>query len=353
MVVTRPTYATREEVKRALDIKETARNNAQIDRAIQSASRIIDKHLHRAFYPTDGTKYFDWPNFDYAYPWRLYFDQWDLAAVPTSVMTGTQSIPISNINFEPVNSGPPYRWLEIQRNTSYAFGVSATPQRDVSITGTWGYWTSTVPAGTLTAAMSSVSSTAVQVSNGALVGVGDLLIVDGERMLVQGRANVDSGQTNVSGATTASASDVGITVTDGTQLNVDEVIQIDSERMLIVDVTANLVTVKRGWDGTVLATHTAGTHIYASRSLTVARGQLGTVATTHTLGAAASISEIPAPVKDLAVAEGEVRAIQETGGYANPQGEGGGAIHGVGTALADLWDEAMTACGRKNRKRVI
>lgn len=354
MVVTRPCYCSREDVKRALDVKGTARSNAQIDRALQSVARIIDRQLHRRFYPEDGTKYFDWPNFQYAYPWRLWFNQWDLAAVPTGVTSGGQTIPVTAINFEPVNSGPPYTYMEIQRNTNYGYGVGPTPQRDVAITGTWGYWTSTVPAGTLAAAITSTTATAAQVSDGSLVGVGDLLIVDSERMLVQGRSNIDNGQTaSGSGGTTASLADNAYTVQDGTQLHVDEVMQIDSERMLIVDITGNLVTVKRAWDGTVLATHATGAHIYVSRQLTVARGQLGTTAAVHSNGAAASISEVPGPVRDLSVAEVENRVLQETGGYSDPQGEGGSASHGLGTALADLWDEVRTAYGRKNRSRGI
>lgn len=61
MTISQPTYCTRQDVKRSLDIKETARQNWMIDQAIQSASRNIDKHLHRVFYPMDTTHYWDWP----------------------------------------------------------------------------------------------------------------------------------------------------------------------------------------------------------------------------------------------------------------------------------------------------
>jgi hypothetical protein len=353
MAVTTPTYCTREDVKRAIDIKETARTNWQIDRAIQSAARNIEGHLHRVFYPTDATRYFDWPNFQYAYPWRLWLDQHELAAIPTAVTSGGQPIPLSACNFEPVNSGPPYTSLELRRDLSYSFGVGSTPQRDIAITGPFGFWTATDPAGQLAAAISSTTATTTTVSDGSLIGVGDLLIVDSERMLVSGRSNVDTGQTNLSGGTTASAADVAIGVTDGTQLHVDEVMQIDSERMLIVDITGNTLTVKRAWDGTVLATHATGTHIYASRALAVLRGQLGTTAATHSNAAAASIHRVPALIRDLAVAESTNRVLQETGGYTDPQGEGAAAVAHLGSALADLWDEAETTYGRKNRHRVI
>ena len=59
-----PWYANREQVKRALDVAETARNNAQIDRAIAASSLSIEKQLRRRFYPWDGTRYFGFQ------PWR-------------------------------------------------------------------------------------------------------------------------------------------------------------------------------------------------------------------------------------------------------------------------------------------
>lgn len=359
MAVTTPCLCRREDVKRTLDVMETARHNWQIDRAIQSAARNIEAHMHLIFHPTDATRYFDWPNFDYAYPWRLYFDQHFLAATPTGVTSGTaggtlpgQSIPLSACNFEPVNSGPPYRWLELRRDLNYSFGVGPTPQRDVGITGTYGYWLQTDPGGIIPAGINSSAATAV-VSDGSVVGVGDLLIVDAERLLVSDRSSNDSGQTNLTGLTTASQADAVGTVTDGTQLHVDEVMQIDGERMLIVDITGNQVTVKRAWDGTVLAAHSAGTHIYTFRTLTLLRGQLGTAAATHASNATVGVWRVPSLLRDLAVAESANRVLQETGGYRDPQGEGAAAMAHLGSALADLWDEAETLYGRKNRKRVI
>jgi hypothetical protein len=359
MAVTTPAYCSREDVKRAVDIKETARVNWQIDRAIQSVARVIEKHLHRRFYPEDTTRYFPWPNFQYAYPWVLWFDQWDLA-IPTSVTTGTAggtqggvTIPLTVCNFEPVNSGPPFTYLELRRDMNYGFGVGPTPQRDIAITGTWGYWAFTDPAGSLAAAITTTTASAVTVSDGSKVGVGDLLIVDSERMLISDRSSTDTGQTNLTGITTASSGDVAMGVTDGTALHIDEVIQLDSERMLIVDITGNTATVKRAWDGTVLAAHSAGTHVYAFRTLTVLRGQLGTQAATHQNAAPASIHRVPQPARDLAIAEATNRVTQEIGGYSDPEGEGGSAVKGLGSSLADLWDEAETTLGRKARRRTI
>lgn len=352
--VTRPCYCTREDVKRALDIKETARNNKQIDRAIQSAARNIEGHLHRKFYPEDKTCFWDWPNFQRSYPWKIWLDANELADVTVNVpvvTTGGQVIPASAIFWGPWNYAPPFTFLELDRSQSFAFGVGSTPQRDISITGTYGYSIDTDPGGTLAAAISSTTATTITVSDESLIGVGSLLIAGSERMLVQDKAAVTTGQSNSTGATTASAADNAITVPSGAAINTDEVLLIDSERMLAVDVTGNVVTVKRAWDGTALATHTANTTIYAYRQLTVLRGQLGTTAATHTNGTAVTVHRPPELIRDLAIAEAIVRELGETSGYA--EGGSEGVATGLAAALPDLWDEAETVYGRKARIRAI
>lgn len=355
--ITRPVYCTREDVKRAADIKETARNNAQIDRAIQSASRNIDKHMHRRFYPEDATRYWDWPNFQRAYPWRLWLDDNELADTTSNVPVVTSAgtvIPSSAVFWGPWNGSPPYTSLELDRSKSYSFGAGSTPQRSISITGTFGYNTDADPAGTLAAAVTTTTATTLTVSDGSLVGVGNLLIIDSERLIVQARATATTGQTNTSGATTESMADDVILVADGTQVHVDEVLLIDQEKMLVVDITGNFITVIRAWDGTVLATHSASTTIYAYRLLTVLRGQLGTTAATHLNAATISISRPPTLIRDLCIAEAVTRVLAETSGYAaGGDGGGEGSPHALTAALPDLWDEAETGYARKARSRVV
>lgn len=354
MAITTACYCTRDDVKRGIDIKITADENWRVDRAIQSAARNIDKHMHRKFFPEIKTVYYDWPNFQRAYPWRIWFDEAELADVTVNVpvvTTGSIVIPAANIFWGPWNYSPPYTFMELSRASNSSFGNSATPQRDVSITGTTGYSIDSDPAGTATAALSDTTGTTVAVSNGAQVMPGHILVIDSERMLVQESSMVSTGQTNVSGATTASAADNAITVSSGAALNLDEVIQIDSERMLPTSITGNVVTVIRAWDGTVLATHSAATTIYALRSLTVTRGALGTTAATHNNGASLFTHRPPQLIRDLAIAEAQGRVLQETGGYADPQGSIG--IRGLGSALADLWDEAETGYARNHRSRVV
>lgn len=375
MAVTTPCLCSREDAQRAIDFKDAPGTvRAQVDRAIQDAARTIEGRLHRKFHPLDATRYFPWPNYQYAFPWRIWFDQHDLI-VATAVTAGTVAIGLDKVFLEPVNSGPPFQWLELDRSSTAAFGGNAaTPQHSTVITGTWGYSADTDAAGTLAAAITTTTQTAVTVSDASLVGVGDLLIVGagtgvapfpaslgyagalvpltGERLLVSDRATATTGQTNLSGAATASAADNVIGVTDGTQVHAGEVLTLDAERMLIQFITGNNVTVKRAWDGTVLATHSLGTTLYADRLLTVLRGQQGTTAATWLINAALVRHRPPSLIRDLAIAESASQVLQETSGYARQAGEGQALRAVIGPGVPDLWDKATTAYGRKMRMRV-
>ena len=355
MAVSTPCYCTREDVQRAPDFRDSQLTNAIIDRALQSTARDIEGHLHRTFYPYDATFKWDWPNYQYAAPWKLWFDQWDLVSATQVQSPQGTTISLGSVIFRPVNRRPgwPYTYMELDRSASVAFAAGATPQLSIWITGTWGFTADTDSAGTLAASVSSTSAASITVSDGSLMGVGDLLIVDSERLLVQERATATTGQTNVSGGTTASAADNAITVTDGTQVHAGEMLLIDSERLLVTDVTGNVLTVKRAWDGTVLATHSTATTLYAYRLLTVARGQLGTTAATHSNAAPVSRHRVPSGIRDLAIAECINRVAQMSGGWQVEVGEGGSVHAAPGAGLADLWDEAVTTYGRKARQRTI
>lgn len=356
MTISEACYCTREDVKSALDIKVTARNNVQVDRAIQAASRSVDGLMHRVFYVSYTTKYTDWPNFQYAYPWRIWLDRAELADISVTVpvvTTGGDLIPAANILWGHPRYSPPYTYLELDRSTSSSFGHGGTPQRDVAITGAFGFDLRTAPAGALAAAVSDTTSATVTLTNGAVAGVGDTLVVDAERMLVTEKASVTSGQTQQgSGCTTASNADNALGVTDGTQYAMNEVLTLDSERLLVLDIVGNNLTVKRAWDGTVLALHSGAT-VYAIRRLTVTRGAFGTTAATHLISTPASKALVPSLIQELAVAEAAVMVVQEMGAYAGVQGSGDNAVSRIGQGLPDLRKRALAAYGRKARTRTV
>lgn len=382
MAVTTPCYCSREDAQRAISFHDglTSQVAGAADRAIQSAARNIEGHLHRLFYPDDDTRMFAWPNYQYEAPWRLSLGRNDLLQV-TSLQTGygdsnAVTIGLNQFFLCPQDRKPgwPFRWLELDRATTAYFGASDTPQRSVQITGTWGFTADADSVTTLSAAATDTAAT-VTVADGSQTGVGDLLILgygtgtpaypgdalehagflgayEGERVIVSDKASTDSGLTLSSGCTTDASSDNELTAS-GTGLNQGEVLLVDAEQMLVLSVSGDVSIVQRAWNGTVLATHSGGATISAYRSLTVLRGQLGTTAVAQASGQTVYKHRVPSLVRDLAIAESVNRVLQETSGYARTVGGPDIAKPAPGIALADLWAEAETAYGRKARLGAI
>jgi hypothetical protein len=374
-------YCSRTDAQRAIDFTDGLITNLQIDRAIQSAARNIEGHLHRNFYPFDGTKWFDWPNEQRAWPWRLWFDRNDVLCL-TAFSSGGISIGLNQCFLRPANkrAGFPYTYVELDRSTNAYFGGNTqTPQNAIEVTGTWGFTAEADEVTTTSANLSSDTVTTVPVASSAQVSAGDLLILGytrgtapfpsdtyghagliqpylGERVLVQDVALADTSVAQSgAGCTTSSTGDNQLTVTGAGTLSLGEVVTLDAEEMLLLSVSsAGVWTVQRAWNGTQLTEHAAA-EVYAPRSLTVQRGILGTSgqATTWASGTTVNKHRVPALVRDLAIAEAVNRILQETSGYARTVGAADMAMPAPGVALADLWDEAMTEYGRKARTRVI
>jgi hypothetical protein len=351
-------YCTREEVQDAFDVREAAHRSAQIDSAIASASDDIDGWLNRhkhGLAPRTATRYFNWPRRD-TQAYRLWLDENELISV-SAFSSGGTSIPASDYFLEPVNSGPPYTYIEIDLSSSSSLQPGNTAQRAISVTGTWGINDDQVAAGALAEALDA-SETAVDVTDASLVGVGSVLLVDSERMLVTGRTTLTTGQTLAS-AMTAVKSDTTVDVADGTQLHVGETLLIDNERMRITDISGNNATVVRAYDGSVLATHSLGATIYAYRTLTVERGALGSTAATHSTAAAVTAWDVPSLVRDLCRAEAIVRLEQEWSGYGarvysdEAERDSSGTEVVAGRGLTDLRKSCARRYKRKFRKAAV
>lgn len=358
MAITEPVYTTRETIKRALDQGEIPRNNRNIDRCIESASRNIESLCHRIFYPRLATKYFDWPNSQDAVPWRLWLDQHDLISV-TAMTSGGATIPGTDFNLEPNADGMPYNRVEVKTSTSSSFGGGNTHQRDIAITGLWGWHDDHLAVGSLTEAL-DVSETEIDVTAAASadIGVGSILKIDSERMLVVDRRQIDTGQDVGGAGLTAQKNAMTLTVADGTQFAVDEVVLIDSERLLIVEVTGNMLTVERAFEGSTLAAHAAGTDIYAPRTLAVTRGALGSTAATHSINTSVALWKVPAAVRQYATAEAIHELMQEQTGWFRTMSASsifGGTAKRAATieALIDYREQLMQTHGRKARTRAI
>jgi len=365
-VIYRPCYCTREEVKRALDVKQAAYANVRVDRVIQSATESVEGLTQRKFFIMDDTRFKDWPNYDYSYPWRTWLDQDELADVTVNVpVVNSGGVVIANNTIlwgDPTKPHAPFTYFELNRSLNSSFGNGPTPQREISITGTFGYWLTLLGAGTL-AASCLIGDQTITVSEGDTPGVGDLVIIDSERMIVTDATYTNTG-ISPSGASTASAADNIIGVPSGAAFAAGETVMYDTEWMLVQAIYGNNLTVKRAYDGSVLQAHTGGT-LWARRLLTVLRGQLGTTAAGHNNGEAISVLAIPGLVKDLAIAEAVTTLTGEVSGYAQSNARGAGSAvrrtvsatsftePSPGVGLPDLRDRVMTRYGRQARSRVI
>lgn len=339
-------YTSLESVKSALDIAETARNNAQVRRAIDGGSRAAEGQLHRRFYPWTGTRRIN--VLATRQPWQLPLGRWELISA-TSVVSGGVTIAPTDYTLVPApgvaesDGGPPYNRIDLVQTVH-----SAWPGPYADIAGVWGYRVDEEQVGTLSAQLgAAASATAAVTWTTADIGTGDILRIDSERTVIRTRTWVDSGQ-NLGGAgLAASMADVAVPVTTGTAYAVDEIIQLESERMLVTSIAGNTLTVVRAWDGSVLAAHAAGVDVYALTGVELDRGQLGTAAAVHQSSAAIYRHIVPGLVGDLSRAEALNRLGQETGGYGRTAGAGESAIPVGLLGLDAIRADARKTYGRR------
>lgn len=347
-----PWYATREMVKDASDIRETARYNRAIDRHLERHSREAERilgYLH--FYPVVATRYFDWPTVQQGDPWDLWLGENALSSV-TAITSGEDALTVGTDVFLEPAGDPPYNRIRINSasNAAWESGNSSF-QRALAVTGTWGAdWT--IGAATLENAIGDTTTRAVDVTNSAEIGVGDLILVDTERMVVRNKQTTDTG-VNSSGALAAEKTAQQLSVPSGAAFNVDEVLTIDAERMRIEDITGNTLLVTRAWDGTTLAAHNTNSDIYAPRRLVVDRGFGGTTAATHN-DASTVYRWVPhADLTAWVLAETQNSIAQEDASWARTIGSGEAERQMFAKGLVDLRKQVKVTLGRTARKSVI
>lgn len=353
--MTTPFYATREEIKAELDVKETARSNARIDRALADATDAVDGLTHRVFYPVQDTRKMDWPPRAGATPWILRLDANELISV-TSLTSGGATIAPGDYLLRRADdkAEPPYTRIEINLGSDASFGGGDTYQQDIVITGLFGFRNDETTLGTVTEALdASETGVDVDAATSAAVGVGSLLRIDDERVIVTGRAQLDTGQTLGGSGLTNQNNSVTVTVQSGAAFAAGETILIDGERMRVDEIAGNTLVVTRAWDGSTIAAHSAGATIYAPRTLTVQRAALGTTAASHLSGAAVNRWDAPGPVRQLCIAEALTDLLQGRSGYARTAGSGENERETSGRGLKDLRDRVSTSHGRKARMRSV
>lgn len=340
-------YTTREAVKSALDIKETARSNNAVDRAIRTGSDLVEGVLRRVFYPEIDTRYFDWPSNPF---WRLWLNENELISVDT-FLAGTVSIGSSDYFLEPKGNGPPFTSIDLDRSTSVSLIEGDTNQNALAITGLYGYRNDEESNGLLAEALDT-TETGVDVTDSSAIGVGSLIRVDSERMQVTGKSYMDT-TVNLVGNMDADNADGIVDVADGTLFFVGETVLIGAEKMLIVEIAGNNLIVERAYDGTTLAAHTAGDDVYAPRRLTVVRGVLGTTAASHLTATAISRWLPPPLVEELCIAEALNVLSQRASGWAREVGSDENRREATGRGLKEIRRLAIQAHGRKLMTRAV
>ncbi|WP_030798967.1 hypothetical protein [Streptomyces sp. NRRL S-337] len=346
-------YATREDVKQALDAKETARNNAQVDRAISAASRSVDGLCHRTFYPQQATRSWDWPAAPGPRPWRLWLDANELISLD-SLTSGGRAIDTADVLLEPNQYGPPYNRIELNISSNSTFGGGPTPQRDIVGFGLFGYRDDSTAVGTRTGLGASETTLTVDAAASAALGVGSLLRLDDERLTVTGRSMADTGQT-ITADLDQQMKTVMVPVADGSEFAQTETILIDAERMRVEEIAGNNLIVRRAWDGSPNAPHSSGAVIYAPRALRVERGVVGTTAAAHTAGGSVLRWDPPPLVRQLTIAEAVWIIAFESAGGARVLRSGESGKEGKPDlgALQALRDATYDEHGRKARTRGV
>lgn len=346
-----PWYASRESVKRAINVSASAYLDREVDAALGAAVEKIHGDLHlRHFWPQLDTRYFDWPDRQAGVTGILYLGK-DRLISATSVTSGDGILLPAEYYLRP-DTGPPYRQVEVNLASSSGFtSAMGGPQRAVAIVGLWGWTDDDMTAGTLVSAINA-STTTVVLSDSGAVGVGDLIQIGTERMVVQERALIDTG-INAAGGLTLSDADRALVVADGTQFHSWEELTIDAEQLLVQAVAGNTLIVKRAVNGSVLAAHSIGADIYARRQLTVLRGAVGSTAAIHAQADPATRWLPPALIEQLCRAEAIVGFSQGQAGYSETSGAGAAARDTPGPGIDQLRYDAYTRYGRQARKTAI
>lgn len=343
----------------ALEVAQSVRSGATVDRALRSATESVDRLCRRrhpngvpAFVPMIDTRYFNYPSRQPAYAWSLDLDADTLAGAPTAVTAGGVALTLADLLAEPVNSGPPYTRLETRLGGASSYTAApASWQRAIAITGPFGYRDASALAGAAAEAIDG-SETAIDVTDSVAIGVGDLVKCDNERMVVTGKRWLATGQT-VTTDLGATRGEVAVAVSSGAAFVEGESVLIDSEMMVIEAIAGNALTVKRSTAGTVLAAHASTAAVYAPRTLVVERGAYGTTAASHDTAATLTRWVPPAMAEELCLAEALCTYLQVGTAYVRTIGAGDNVRNASGAGLDDVRERCFMAHGRKFLHRAV
>jgi hypothetical protein len=332
-------YTSRDDVKRIMG-NSTVKNDRQIDRAINTASDMIEGMLHRKFYPELATRSFIGSDFFVSSSGVLYLQGADLLSVSSFSVNGTSA---DYRNY--------FVSTESLETSDFSGELTAIDSADeIVITGVFGYTYSDTQEADLDGPISN-TATNITVSDSSVLSVGHTIRIDNERLFISGKSQLASGQ-SIQSALDIKANSQLVSVSNGSSFIVGEVILIDAEKMLIVDIAGNNLIVERAYEGTTLASHLVGAAIYVPRILKVTRGVLGTTAASHADNAVIYRLTPPGLIQSLCIAETINILEQQKSGYARTIGANDNEREVGGRGLADIRKAAMVNY-RKYRSGVV
>ena len=195
-MATRPNrwLITLEEVKQSFVNIEaaTTERDAKLGTLIRAASRFIETELgFTYFYPVTETRYFDHP----VDTTKLNLDMWLLSVTTFTTEGGDTSLSAGDY-YPTRNYGHnmlPYNLVVMDQHGDYPDLLwSDSLNKANAITGAWGYGNDTEDTGTTLAEDLDTSETAVDVTDGAAIKVGDTLLVGTEQMFVSAKPTTNT-----------------------------------------------------------------------------------------------------------------------------------------------------------------
>ncbi len=314
-------YTTRDAVLEAIG-QTGVSIHPVIDRIIAAESRQIERWTRRFYIPRTETHLFRWPEPRAGRTGDILWVDQDLLAV-TTLQSETQdssptTIPSSDYFLEPnspqVGGETRYDRIELDQSSSASFNPGATAQRSISVLGSWGYTDLTKSVGLVDDPSGITSSeTTLIVDDGGPNGVlvGHTLLIGSEQLFVSEKilAALSPGgvgiKVNDSGdiTTVASAATKTFTVDASHTIQVGELLRLNNEEMLVVAVNGNDISVDRGQNGSIMATHANDTDVHVNRTLTVERGVNGTTAASISDDDSISAYVVPEDIQDWCLEE--------------------------------------------------
>lgn len=160
-------YATLAQVKTRMALSTTGQDDI-INALLPAVSRAIDTYCRRRFYLVTETR-----RFDFKSSTRLWFDE-DLYSLTTLTLGDSSTLTESTHFYLYPLDGPPYRWLDIRSDVGSLLEYGNSPQRALSVLGSWGY--SATPPPEVVQACVSWTAAVVQASSSGSTGVASMSI---------------------------------------------------------------------------------------------------------------------------------------------------------------------------------